>query len=178
MAKRKKKKLEAIDLMGPTDEQQEHFSYERATLAYRRVPVIVTLASKGTLTQRQFDALSRYRDIGLKCEQSSIMDSCQRLLHIAGGGKDGMSPATLRAYQELGWLEQELGQLVDIARAICIDDVSLSQWAMNKAGSVMREREGVGRKIIRWFEPRAKALKDATMEIRMAGERLAAAIDA
>jgi len=176
--KRKAGKRDVVDIIGPTDQQMEHYDYERATLAYRRVPVIVTLADQGKLSQRQFDGLSRYRDIGIKCERSEIMDSCQRLLHVPGGDGDGPSLSTMRAYQELGWLEREMGALVDIARAICIEDMTLSQWAIRQGGSVMREKEGSARKIIRWFEPRRAAHKMALMDIRMAGERLAAAIGA
>lgn len=179
MAKARKKKQAVVSgIMGPTDEQFGRAGYERASLAYRRIAVIRTLHTTGKLSDRQYDGLSRYRDIGIKCERSDIMDSCQRLLHIAGGMSDGPAPSTLRALTELGWLERELGSLSDIARAIAIDDVTVSEWAMRHGGSVMREREGPARKIIRWFEPRRKLLASAMLDIRMAGERLAAAIGA
>lgn len=168
----------AIDIIGPTDQQHEQYHYERALLAYRRVAVITTLHRGGKLSERQFNALSRYRDIGLKCERSEIMDSCARLLHVAGHDAGGMSPSTLRAMSELGWLERELGSLRPIARAICIDDMTVSEWAMRDGGSVMRERDGRGSSVIRWFEPRRKYLQAAMLEIQMAGERLASAIGA
>ena len=176
--RKKKQAAVKIDLAAPTTEQFGQHDYERAMLAYRRVSVIDTMHRAGKLTERQFNGLSRYRDIGLKCERSEIMDSCQRLLNVAGGGSDGPSPALLRAASELGWLERELGSLRAIARAVCIDDVTVSQWAMQQSGSVMREREGRGLAMIRWFEPRRTAMKTAMVDIRMAGERLAAAIGA
>ena len=176
--RKRKKDIPAMDVIRPTPEQQDKARYESALMAYRRVPVIDTLAGTGIVTPRQFNGLARYRDIGIKCERSEIMDSCQRLLHIAGGGIEGPSISTIRAMQELRWLEQELGSLLDIARAVCIEDVSLSQWAIEKGGSVMRTREKDGRKVVTWFEPRRKAHDIAKLEIRMAGERLAAAIGA
>lgn len=175
---RKMKRVQMEAVLGPTDEQAERYEYERHTLAYRRVAVIDTLRTTGKLTQRQFDGLARYRDIGLKCERSEIMDSCARLLHVAGHDAGGMSPSTMRAMSELGWLERELGSLRPIARAICIDDMTVSEWAMCDGGSVMRERDGRGSSVIRWFEPRRKYLQAAMLEIQMAGERLASAIGA
>lgn len=179
MAKRKAKKL-PLDIIGPTPEQAQHYDYERAALAYRRIATIDTLLSRGTLSQRQYDGLRRYRDVGVKCDRSEIMDSTARLLHVAGtSNDDGPSASYVRALQDLGWLERELGQLVDIARAIAIEDRTLSEWAMREGGSVMRsETNDKTGKVVIWFEPRKKMLKIAQMDIRMAGERLAAAIGA
>lgn len=178
MAGRRKKQARAVvDLAAPTPEQFERGAYERATLAYRRVPVIETLRTTGKLNQRQFDGLARYRDIGIKCERSEIMDSCQRLLHVAGNDGDGPSHSSVRALIELGWLERELRALRDIARAIAIEDMTVSAWAMKIGGSVMRERTVHGA-TIRTYEPRRKFMDSAMIEIRSAGDWLADAIGA
>ena len=177
MAKAKRKRKDAparIDYAAPTPEQFAHGSYEHHTIAYRRIPVIVTLATTGKLSDRQFSGLCRYRDIGLKCDFSPIRDSCD--FSPRGAPGDGYSPSMIAAQQEFGWLERELGSLQPIAYAIALGDVTPAQWAMRHSGSVMREKPGIGAKIIRWFEPRRAAHKRAMMDIRMAGERLAAAI--
>lgn len=183
MAKRKQKQKPRIEGYTPTPEQIEAFEQTwqladgQRALAYRRVPVIVTLANAGKLSKRQFDGLARYRDVAVADDRSPLPDSVGRLGEVRGGSIDLLPPAALRTAQELGYLERELGSLRAIARAIAVDDVTPSQWAMTLSGSVMRERT-LGRKVITWFEPRRKALNMAMLEIRMAGERLAAAIGA
>ena len=175
MAKPKRKAKPAPQIIAPTDEQIPHF--ERALLAYKRVIAIARLRKAGTLSQRQYDALSRYRDIATAEDRSYTRDSLDRALHGRSNGL-GLPPACLRSAHELRWLEGELGALRPIARAIAVDDLSVSQWAMLQAGAVQREKQGVGKKIITWFEPRRTAQKQATDQIRKAGERLAAAIGA
>lgn len=178
MAKGRKTRKRAVNpYMEPTPEQFDGGTFERAGLAYRRVPVIDTLSQTGKLTARQHQGLARYRDIAIADERSPIRDSLDKAMQGRGGG-DGMPPAQLRNAIELGRLERELGSLYDIARAVAVDDVTPSQWAMRQSGSVARMREGPLRKVVTWFEPRRKALEIAMMEIQMAGERLAGAIGA
>jgi hypothetical protein len=178
--KRGKSKMQAPDLTKPAAEQMEHGDFERVIIPmhgirWRRVPVIVTLADQGKLSERQFTGLARYRDVGIACERSPVRDSCD--FSVKGNG-EGLPPAALRALTEMGWLERQLGALRTIAYAIAIEDVTLSEWAIRQGGSVMRSRQGPKDKIIRWFEPKRQLHKLALVDIRMAGERLAAAIAA
>ena len=175
---RKKRKPEPVNYARPTPEQLSKGEFVSAGMAYRRVPVIVTLADQGKLTQRQFDGLSRYRDVAIADERSLIRDSIGKMMDgMIGGGTGGPSLSTTRNAIELGYLERELGALADIARAVAVDDISIAQWAMRKGGSVSRSK-GALRGLVVWFEPRRKFAEIAMVEIRMAGERLAAAIGA
>lgn len=174
-----KTKRNPVEIFGPTVEQTNHFDYERALLAYKRVCIIDKLREQGVITERQHKGLARYRDVAIADDRSLIRDSLDKAAEGFSGGSGGlgMPPSLLRNAIELGRLERDLGALQDIARAIAVDDMSLSQWAMHQSGSVMREREERGR-VITWFEPKRKAKEIATMELRMAGERLAASIGA
>jgi hypothetical protein len=177
-ANRKRKKPEPTAYIRPTAEQQAKGDFVTAGMAYRRVPVIVTLADAGKLSQRQFDGLARYRDVAIADERSLIRDSIGKMLDgMMGGGAGGPSLSTTRNAIELGYLERELGSLADIARAVAVEDVSLAQWAIRQGGSIMRSK-GLVPAVVTWFEPRRKFAEIALMEIRMAGERLAAAIGA
>lgn len=187
MAKRKPKpKLDQIIAEGPTPEQLAggvftetwQIADGKRARAYRRVPVIVTLAETGKLSHRQYAALHFYREVASAADRSPLPDSVGRMGEVRGGSSGyGMPPALLRSLEQLGSLERALGALQGIARAIAVDDMTLSQWAMDRSGSLMRTRE-IGAKVITWFEPRRKALKLALVDIRMAGERLAAEIGA
>ena len=169
MAKRKaKKRVDPIDITGPTPEQFQQGQFQRAGMAYRRVPVIVTLASTGQLSQRQFDGLNRYRDVAVAADMSPLR-SC--LDFSPAGTGEGQAPFGIRIHRELSWLERELGQLADIARAVAVDDLSLEQWAGHKLGTIgltQAEERNI----------RRAAMQIAALEIKMAGERLHAAIAA
>ncbi len=169
----------------PTPEQfaQGHFEQggnlatsatERAGLAYRRVPVIATLLTTGKLTQRQYDGLHRYAHIANLADRSELR-SC--IDFSPKGNGDGLPHFGVRMNIELGRLERALGVLQPLAHAVAVRDVTLAQWAMQRAGSVMRDKS-IGARIITWFEPRRSAAKIAMAEIRMAGEWLAAEIGA
>lgn len=178
MAKRKRKTADPVNYIRPTAEQQDKGAFTTAGMAYRRIPVIVTLADTGKLTQRQFDGLARYRDVAIADERSLIRDSIGKMMDgMMGGGAGGPSLSTTRNAIELGYLERELGTLADIARAVAVEDVTLAQWAIRQGGSVARTK-GLVPAVVTWFEPRRKFAEIALMEIKMAGERLAAAIGA
>lgn len=185
MAKGRKRKMLDTGIC-PTPEQLASGDFEQTwqiadghrALAYRRIPVIVTLANTGKISKRQFDGLARYRDVAIADDRSPLPDSVGRMSEPTGHtGGQGIPPALMRNAIELGWLERELGALRGIARAIAVDDMTVAQWAIAQGGSVMRDKS-LGRKIITWFEPRRIAANRAMREIRMAGERLAAAIAA
>jgi hypothetical protein len=181
MARRKRKAPEEV--LPPTPEQAGKGDFARVLIAdhkvspFRRIPVIQTLASTGKISKRQYAALSYYRELAGACDRSPLRDSVGKMMagEIGGGSGAGLPPAQLRNERELGWLEGELGSLRDIARAVAVDDVTLSGWAM-RGGSVERRRTVNGKAVI-WFEPVRTALKYALAEIRMAGERISAALE-
>lgn len=176
MPRRKpRKRIEAIAVVEPTPELLATGEFHRVGMAHRRKPVIDSLFDAGKLSARQHAGLCRYRDVAIAEERSPIRDSIDKALH--GRSEGGWSPGALHTALELGRLETALGALRDIARAVAVDDVTVARWAMGKSGAVERSRTFGGR-IIALFEPRRAAQKQAMLDIRMAGERLAAAIGA
>lgn len=177
MAKSKKKRPKREEVFEPTPEQFAAGTFERAGLAYRRVPVIDTMLQVNALSRRQYDGLRRYRDVALADDRSPLRDSLGKLQDGIGGGGTGLPPSAIRIAIEVGRLERALGVLREIARAIAVDDTTVSQWAIKRAGSVMRTRTDRA-KTITWFAPPRKAYDIAMQDVRMAGERLAAEIGA
>lgn len=171
---KRKNRSDPVVIAEPTPEQQDRAEYNRevqtgmGAAPYRRVPSIVQLASQGVLSERQFDGLSRYRSVAIAADKSELR-SC--LDFSPRGGGEGQAPFGIRMNRELGWLESELRSLLNIARAIAVEDLTLDQYASNRLGTIgltQAEERNV----------RAGARKIATVEIRMAGEWLAAAIGA
>lgn len=174
MAKpKRKKRADPVIIAEPTPEQQAKGTFQRAGLAYRRHAVIDTLRVEHKLTQRQFDGLARYRDIAIADERSPVEDSVGKMMRGACGGNEGQSPFATRATLELARFERALGSLRNVARAIAVEDHTISEWAMSQFGSIQCDRRGVIS-----FEPSKKAFGTAWMDLRMAGERLAAEIGA
>lgn len=179
--------IDRFDGLTPTPEQAPAFAETwqiadgKRARAYRRIAVIDDMHAKGKISLRQFAALARYRDLATAVDASPRRDSLDAALHGGGGGSLGLPPgmAMMRLggdwESELHWLERELGQLLHIARAIAVDDMTVAQWAM-RSGTIERRR-ATAKGTVTWIEPRRQAMKIALADIRMAGERLAAAID-
>lgn len=111
-----------------------------------RTPIIDTLWDTGKLTEVQHSLLAYYRDQALKAEDDVAGQSVLAPEKIMGGGGGsspvgGYIPVTLiatPAILETARIERDLGSLRDIARAIAVDDMSLSRWCIEKFGG--RER--------------------------------------
>lgn len=177
-ATKRKKKPVADNVVTPTPEQFERGTFDRTTMAYRRVPVIDSMKEAGKLTIRQHYGLARYRDIATADERSPMRDSLDKALH-GRSGEQGLPPGALRTAIELGRLEGALGSLCDIARAIAVEDVTVTQWAMRMAGARERTETVKGGATVTYMAPRCpESAKIAMVEIQMAGEWLAAAIGA
>jgi hypothetical protein len=167
MAKTKRKKPVPIVIAEPTPEQQAHGAFHRVGMAYRRIPVIDTMAQCKKLTARQFNGLARYRDVAIAEERSLIEDSVGKMMRGAlGGGEVGKSPNMIRTAAEMQRLEAALGSLRDIARAVAVDDVTVSQWATNRGGTTSDGK------------PKRGWLKDGMKFIQDAGDKLAGAVGA
>jgi hypothetical protein len=163
MAKRKKR-ADPVPIAEPTPEQFRKGAFSRNTMAYRRIPVIDTMAQTGKLTARQHYGLARYREVAIAEERSPMRDSLDKALHGRAGATDGLG--YIRTAYELQRLEGDLGALWPIARAVAVDDSTVSQWAASKGGT---NADGSPKRV--WLET-------CMIDIKMAGERLAAAIGA
>ena len=159
-----------VDLVAPTDEQMAQGIFVRAKLAYRRLPVIDVMYNAGHLTERQYAALCHYRNMAIAQDFSPARCTLDR---TPRGGGGGMPPYILRAILEVSRIDKTIGPLCDIVRAVAVQEQTVSQWAMAKYGSVMRQRESKSGKMVTWFEPRSAAHKNAMDDLRTAGNKIA-----
>lgn len=205
MAKRNKKRAAPRDTFEtPTPEQMETGAFHRELVTYRRTPVIDVLFQEHKLTQRQYDGLSRYRTVAVNADRSELRSCID--FEVRGNG-EGQAPFGVRTNLELdrlhdvlrqirakirarirerrllrlkldaeiklGYMDRELRDLLPIVHAVAVRDMTLSQWAVSQSGGKERTRGNVTS-----IEPSAAAFKIAWMDVRMAGERLAAEIGA
>lgn len=161
----------------PTEQREAHNDFRSAGVAVKVIPPIETLYTTGKLNARQFNALARYADVANAAERSEIKSNID--FSIYGSG-EGMPHFGVRMNLELGRYDRELGKyrLQPIVHAVCVREISVSQWAMELEGSVMRERKGREVKpgiwqMIRWFEPKRKAHEIAMLELVYAANVLA-----
>lgn len=158
---------------GPTPEQLGQFeeswqvSDGSRARAYRRKPVIKTMLAEGTLDPRRYELLAYYADQAALAERSSMRSCCD----TSPRGGNGPGVAILSAQIETGRIENDLGALRDIARAIAVENLSLSQWCVRKYGG--RERYGKGGKFVAVVPVNEKRhMQIALMELRMAADRI------
>ena len=160
----------------PTAEQQGRAEFVRFAGRYKRVPVIDTMRDRKQITRDEHRVLARYRDMaGLAA--CSPVKSC---LDVGVGGAGGAGlprslalprpAATVSAELDTARMERDMGQLADIARAVAVDDLSLSEWCIAKHGG--RERMEGGK--VRAIVPPDGTVKVALMELRTAAWRLGA----
>ena len=161
MAKRKQKKAKKRqDSVGrflrPTEAREAHNDFESAGIAVRAIPPIVAMHRRGILTQEEYDALAYYRDQALLAERSLIRDSCD--FTIRGGTGNGPGVAILSAQLETGRMERDMGALVDLCRAICVDDKTIEQWCVDSYGTAAPDS----------LKPHAHQVGVATLELKYA----------
>lgn len=137
--------------------------------AYRRRPMIDTLADQGLFSEREFKALSFYRHCATIADKSPVKDSLDRQRY--GGTGNGPTAAYLTACEVVRDCERAAGSLADILRAVAVDDISISDWAMKQAGAVEQCRDRKGKLVCR-LEPRQGALRIAQLEIKIAAQRV------
>lgn len=123
-----------VERATPTDAALRRFKYRRAGMAYRRIPYIEQLNEIGKLTEKEFAALSYYADQANLAERSPVKSNLDRSV----GGGNGPGAAITSAILETGRIERDLGQLLPLARAIAVDDRSLTDWCIEQHGG--RER--------------------------------------
>ena len=161
---RKRRKLAETliaSFFGPTAEREAHNDFtqggnlatsktDRAGTAFKMTPVIDTLHAAGKLSQAHWNALSYYRDQAHRAEDDCAQEGTLAPAKIMGGGNGtitgGHIPARLRhtpAIAETGRIERELGALWEIARAIAVDDMTLTRWCIKQHGGRERFDKGV-----------------------------------
>lgn len=158
-------------IIGPTEEQQQRGSYGRVGIAFRRVPVIDQMLERDQITPQEHKALAHYRDQAHLSERSPTKSCLDQ--RIGGGGDIHLSAAVVSALLETGRIERDLGQLLDIARWVAVEDKTLSQWCIERHGG--RERyDGKGRFIALVPVSEKRVMDMARMELRMAARRIVA----
>lgn len=174
MSKAAKKKAKAAKLsaaISPTQETMGQADFVYFQGRYRRVPVIDTLLTRGQINDSEYRALAHYRDQTALAERSPLK-SC--LDQRAGSKSDcELSAAVVSAILTTARIERDLGSLAPIARAVAVDDKSLSQWCVDRFGG--RERLDPQGKCIAIVPVREKeTMRMANMELRMAAHRIVA----
>lgn len=161
--KRKKVKLE-LDALRPTPEREGKNHFQSAGMARKLVPEIDRLHAKGWLTDAEHQALWHYRDQAGLADKSPVR-SC---INFEPRGGYGPGVAILSASIETGRIERDMGELWRIARAVAVDDKSLTQWCVEQHGGRERTHEG---KVIAIVPP-DKTVAIARMHLRMAAHRI------
>jgi hypothetical protein len=173
---RKANTARKIEIESPTPEQAGAFVQVDITdkapngrticigKAFRRVVMIDHLAKQGLFSDAEHKALKHYRHHADVADRSPLKDSLNK---APGGGTGCPSIDVLNAVRVTTDCEKAAGSLRDILRAVVVDDVSLSQWAM-RAGT---RQEGAR------IKPHKKALQIAQLEIKMAAVRVRNELD-
>jgi hypothetical protein len=133
--------------------------------AFRRVVMIDLLLKQEILDTAQHKALKHYRHHADVADRSPLKDSLNK---APGGGTGIPSIEVLNAVRVAADCERAAGSLRDILRAVVVDDVSLSQWAMMRGGA---RQEGAR------IKPHKKQLAIAQLEIKMAAVRVRNELD-
>ena len=166
MAKRKRKPA-IDDRIAPTPEQMARGDFHSVGMAYKRVPVIDTMLTRGQITDKQYIALAYYRDQASLADRSPLK-SC--IDFSVTGGDSHPSAALASAMLETSRIERDMGSVWQIARAVAVDDVSLTEWCCAHHGS--RERYGIEGNVIAIVPRGHKVVEFALVELKMAAGRI------
>lgn len=184
-AKRKELPIE------PTPEQARHAAFQIADIvdkvkgnvtvtigkAYRRVPMIDTLHMQGLFNEDEYKALKHYRHHADIADRSPLKDSLLNLARITTGSGNGPTVTLLNAVRVRDDIERAVGSLVDILRAVVVDDVSLTQWCISRGHSAEKCRQRKKGRVCA-IEATEGALRIAQLEIKIAAGRVEAEIAA
>lgn len=129
----------------PTPEREAHNETESAGAARRTKIVLNALYEAHRLSEDHFIRLSYYRMQASQAEDDEGNESTLAPERIMGGGHaattSGGFPkgmAFSHAAVERNRIERDLGSLRDVAKAICVDNMTLSRWCIGRFGG--RER--------------------------------------
>ena len=166
-ATNRKAKAKIDDRMPPTAQQMARADFHSAGMAYKRVPVIDTMLARGQLTDREHIALSYYRDQASLADRSPLK-SC--IDFSVKGGDSHPSAALTSAMLETGRIERDMGSVWPIARAVAVDDVSLTEWCIDQHGG--RERYNADGKVIAIVPVGSRVIEFALMDLKHAAGRI------
>jgi len=166
---KRKRKVRDISREMPTDERLKGRETRREGMATRLVPVIDTMLKRDQITPQEHLLLSYYRSQALLADRSEVK-SC--LDFSVKGGDMGPPAAITSAILETARIERDLGSLRQIARAVAVEDKTLTQWCIDQYGC--RERyDGNGKFVALVPVNEVKAMQMAKMELRTAARRIA-----
>jgi hypothetical protein len=184
---RRNKPKPKLEVVPPTDAQMVSATFDLQDIterrgsssiaigkAYKRRPMIDILFAADVLDREQYKALRHYRHHADLADCSLVRDS---LCLQRGGRGSGPTISTLNAIALVRDCERAAGSLADMLRAIVVYDMSLSQWAIGRAGSIEERYERRGKSVCQ-IKPRRSALLAAKLEIRIAAQRVQAELDA
>jgi len=164
----RKKKPKTDDRIPPTVEQMRRAEFHSAGMAYKRIAVIDTMLTRKQITDREYLVLDYYR------QQASIADSSPVKSCIdfsVTGGDMGASAAITSAILETARIERDLGSLRQLARAVAVNDISLTEYCIEKHGG--RERyDGKGRFVAMVPVNEKSVIGLALLELKMAARRI------
>lgn len=166
-ARKKRARVETEERHGPTPEQFAQGQFRKPLITHIRVPVIDTLAERGDLTNAEHAALNYYRDQAGLADRSPLKSNLDRSV----GAGHGPGVSIISAAIETGRIERDLGSLREIARAVAVDDVSLTQWCIAKHGG--RERyNGSGKVVAIVPVSERRHMRTALLELKFAAGRV------
>lgn len=191
MANRRSNAKQKEQPISPTPEQSRHSAFQISDIvdkakgnvtvtigkAYRRVPMIDTLHAQGLFTNDEYKALRHYRHHADIADRSPLKDSLANLMRISSGSGNGPTVTMLNAVRVRDDIERAAGSLLDILRAVVVDDVSLSQWCISRGHSAEKCRERKKGRVCA-IEATETSLRVAQLEIKMAARRVEAEIAA
>lgn len=167
-ATNRKQKPKTDDRTPPTAEQMARADFHSAGMAYKRVAVIDTMLTRGQLTDREYVALAYYRDQASLADRSPLK-SC--IDFSVTGGDSAPSAALTSALLETARMERDMGSVWPIARAIAVDDQSITEWCIKQHGG--RERYNGKGEFIAIVPVREKSVIGiALLELKMAARRI------
>lgn len=179
MAAKRKRKPKVDNRIAPTAEQMGRAEYHSAGMAYKRVPVIDTMLARDQITPQEYLLLSYYRDCAHAAQDSEANESSLAPRKIMGGGSGGHPSGGYLPKTDMGtWdhyetarIERDMQSLWPLARAVAVDDVSLTEWCIRQHGG--RERyDGKGKFIAVVPVGEKNVVGMALMELRMAARRI------
>lgn len=144
-------------------------SYRERNAKVRRLrPPIDVMLDAGQLDMDRHDMLAWYAEQVAIGERSPVRDSLNQERY---GGDAEPSAAIVSAMLNVARIERDLGSLLDIARAIAVDEMTIGQWCIKKHGS--RERlDSDGRFVCLVPVAEKRVTQIALLELRMAADRI------
>ncbi len=167
-----------------TPERANHNSFQSVGMARKVVPVIDTLwrawgederngvpkADRRGISSEQWEALRYYRDQAHKAEDDQCQSSPLAPERIMGGSRSTMTSGPIPknhwspAIAETNRIENALGGLRELVRAIAVDDTSLTAYCILKHGG----REKGGRIVPRGEKEGQRRIKEMLFDLRYA----------